>query len=87
MRLFINNMVANSSRVPTLREGSFMRSRATLLAGLFSSLSSTRWLGLRLKKAFSELENRAEIPKNKRITKKPKMPKNKWEPISACVAD
>ena len=83
MRLFINKIVASSLLVAVFLLGSFMRSSATILEGEFSSLSSIRLLGLKLKKAFSELENNAERPKKARMIKKPIMPKMISDPASA----
>ena len=85
MRLFINRIVARSRRVPVFLSGSFMRSIAVLEAGEFSSLSSKKSLGLRLKKAFSELEKSAESPRKIRIRIRPKMPTSISEPTSPVV--
>ena len=86
MRLFISNIVASSRRVPVLRSGSLIRSNAAALLGEFSSFSSTKWLGLRLKNAFSELENSADSPRNTKTIITPKRPANTSDPTakSAC---
>ena len=74
MRLFINKIVASNLPVAVFRSGSLIRSRATEDAAEFSSLSSTRLPGLRLKNAFSELEKSAESPKKRMTTNSPKIP-------------
>ena len=74
MRLFIKRIVASRRLVPVFLSGSFIRSNATLEADEFSSFSSTRCAGLRLKNAFSELEKRADNPRNKNIIMNPTTP-------------
>ena len=64
-------MVANSLRVAVWRSGSFISFNAMWLLGESSSFNSARFSGLRLKKAFSEQEKRADIPRKSKMINKP----------------
>lgn len=87
MRLFINSIVAKSLLVAVFLSGSLMRSIATEEDGEFSSFNSTRLLGLKLKNAFSELENKAERIKKIRIKMNPNIPTKMSDPKSTVPAD
>ena len=86
-RLFISKMVANKRLVPVFLSGSFIRSKAVLDCGVFSSFKVTKLLGLKLKKAFSELEKSADSnKKTSTIAKPPKPIRNRLRSRASTVS-
>ena len=86
-KLFIIKIVANKRLVPVFLSGSLIKSMAFFEAAEFSSLSKIKSLGLKLKKAFSELENKAENVKLIRMIIKPIRPIIKLELMSNLRID